>query len=196
MFKLTLFFLIINLIAVSSFSVNVTKISENNSLKTSNSSEPRTIDKHFNLLYGLYKMFKSMKSKSNVDGKKSKSSVEVVPFDGLYRGDYNNRRVEKFVTLADLNKQEGIMGMNMNTAMVKKEKPEKPEFWLFDKYASKVDLLFMTKVLLKIIVFKKIVKFIALICLLFFLPTISDNSSSDDDKKDSRNLDIYGEVYF
>lgn len=138
-------------------------------------------------------MFKSMKSEPNGDGKKSKTKFEVVPYDGLYN---NNRRVEKFVTLAELNKQEGIMNMNMNTDMAMKDdkevKKEESQFWLFDKYANKVDLLFMTKVLLKIIVFKKIVKFIALICLLFFLPTINDNS--EEEKKDSRNFDVYGKI--
>jgi hypothetical protein len=178
-------------ITVSSFSVNVSQFSEN-SLNPSKSSESRTIGKHFNLLSGLFKMFNLMKLKSNGDGKKSKAKVEIIPFDGLYYDAKNNRRVEKFTNSAELNKQEGVMEMNMNTSLkdVKEVKKEEPQFWLFDKYASKVDLLFMTKVLLKIIVFKKIVKFIALICLLFFLPTINDNS--DEDKKDSRNLDVYG----
>lgn len=193
MFKPTLIFLVINAIAVSSFSVNVTRISQN-SLEPSRTSEARTISKHFNLLYDLFKMFNSVKPKSNGDAKKSKTKVEVIPFDGLNHDAYNNRRVEKFTTLAELNKQEGILDMNMNSAIadIKDVKKEEPQFWMFDKFTSKYDLIFMTKVLLKIIVFKKIVKFIALVCLLFFLPTINDNSKEE--KKDSRNLDVYGKV--
>lgn len=55
-------------------------------------------------------------------------------------------------------------------------------FEKFERFKNNVDLLFMTKVILKILVFKKIVKFIALVCLLFFLPTINDNEEA------SRNL--------
>lgn len=183
--KLVLVLFVVKVSMASSFTVNTSKISQNSS------EFPRTLDKHFNFL-NLFKLFNSVKSKS-IDGpKKSKAKTEMIPFDGLY---FNyNRRVEKAPTLAELNKQEGIMNTDMTsmTKVEKNAKPEEPQFWLFDKYANKVDLLFMTKVLLKIIVFKKIVKFIALVCLLFFLPTINDNS--EDEKKDSRNLNVYGEI--
>lgn len=182
-FHLALFLTVAKVIAASSFTVNSTKLSENSLEST------RSFDKHFNL-FDLIKLFSSAKSKS-IDGrKKSKSKGELVPFDGLHLND-DIRRVEKATSLAELNRNEGLMDM---TSMMKPErdvkKEEEPQFWVFDKFASKVDLLFMTKVLLKIIVFKKIVKFIALVCLLFFLPTINDNS--EDEKKDSRNLNVYG----
>lgn len=56
------------------------------------------------------------------------------------------------------------------------EAAELSMFEKFERFKNNVDLLFMTKVILKILVFKKIIKFIALVCLLFFLPTINDNS--------------------
>lgn len=183
MLKIALFLLVIDIIAVSSFAVNTTNIS-GNSLE----SLPRTLDKHFY----FFKILNSTKSKS-VDGrKKSKVKTKLVPFNGLYLND-DIRRLEKAPTLAELNRQEGIMNMDMTSVMKLEQEPKKeePQFWLFDKYANKVDLLFMTKILLKIIVFKKIVKFIALVCLLFFLPTINDNS---EEKKDSRNLNVYGKT--
>ena len=133
--------------------------------------------------------------KSNpIDGrKKSKVKAEVIPHNGLYLDGFN-RRVEKATTLDELNKQEGNMNSEMTSVMTPEVKPKKEDsqFGIFDKYANRVDLLFMTKILLKIIVFKKIVKFIALVSLLFFLPTINDHS--EDDKKDSRNLNVYGKA--
>lgn len=46
------------------------------------------------------------------------------------------------------------------------------EHWLFDKFKFKLDLFTIGKILIKLIIFKKIVKFIALICLLLFLPRL------------------------
>lgn len=63
------------------------------------------------------------------------------------------------------------------------EAAELSMFEKFERFKNNVDLLFMTKVILKILVFKKIIKFIGLVCLLFFLPTINDNSDDT-----SRNL--------
>lgn len=67
------------------------------------------------------------------------------------------------------------------------EAAELSVFEKFERFKNNVDLLFMTKVILKILVFKKIVKFIALVCLLFFLPAINDNSDEA-----SRNLKHHG----
>lgn len=64
---------------------------------------------------------------------------------------------------------------------VKKIPTEMTMFEKFERFKNNIDLMFMTKVILKILVFKKIVKFIALVCLLFFLPTINDNSTNDND---------------
>lgn len=44
--------------------------------------------------------------------------------------------------------------------------------WLLDKFKFKLDLFTIGKILIKLIIFKKIVKFIALICLLLFLPRL------------------------
>lgn len=46
------------------------------------------------------------------------------------------------------------------------------EHWLFDKFKFKLDLFTIGKILIKLIIFKKIIKFIALICLLLFLPKL------------------------
>lgn len=46
------------------------------------------------------------------------------------------------------------------------------EHWLFDKFKFKLDLFTIGKILIKLIIFKKIIKFIALICLLLFLPRL------------------------
>lgn len=50
--------------------------------------------------------------------------------------------------------------------------PRDEVHWLFDKFKFKLDLFTIGKILLKLIIFKKIVKFIALICLLLFLPRL------------------------
>ncbi|CAD7090412.1 unnamed protein product [Hermetia illucens] len=44
--------------------------------------------------------------------------------------------------------------------------------WFWDKFKFKISLFTIGKILLKLIIFKKIVKFIALICLLLFLPKL------------------------
>lgn len=56
-----------------------------------------------------------------------------------------------------------------------------PLMTFFEKYElfkNNADLLFMTKIILKLLVFKKIIKFIALVCLLFFLPTIKEEENT------------------
>ncbi|XP_052890444.1 uncharacterized protein LOC128298712 [Anopheles moucheti] len=65
-----------------------------------------------------------------------------------------------------------------------------PEHWLLSKLKFKFDLFTIGKILLKLVIFKKIVKFIALLCLLFFIPTLkpsggghSDESSEEDRRR-------------
>lgn len=62
-------------------------------------------------------------------------------------------------------------------------------FWLLDKLKFKLDFFTIGKILLKLIIFKKIVKFIALICLLLFLPKLQALSASGDSEKDVDALD-------
>ncbi|XP_055377895.1 uncharacterized protein LOC129609798 [Condylostylus longicornis] len=52
------------------------------------------------------------------------------------------------------------------------------ETWL-DKLKLKIDLFTIGKLLLKLIIFKKIVKFFAMICLLLFLPKLKNLFSED-----------------
>lgn len=67
------------------------------------------------------------------------------------------------------------------------------EKWLLEKIKFKVDFYTIGKILLKLVIFKKIVKFIGLICLLLFLPTLKkklgmddkDHQSSEDSEDDS-----------
>ncbi|XP_049282102.1 uncharacterized protein LOC125763254 [Anopheles funestus] len=69
-----------------------------------------------------------------------------------------------------------------------------PENWLLSKLKFKFDLFTVGKILLKLVIFKKIVKFIALLCLLFFLPTLKPSGgghgdeSSEEDRR--RSYDI------
>ncbi|XP_055586119.1 uncharacterized protein LOC129738839 [Uranotaenia lowii] len=69
-----------------------------------------------------------------------------------------------------------------------------PENWLLSKLKLKFDWFVLAKILLKIVIFKKIVKFIALLCLLFFIPTLkpmiteSGGDSEGDDKRRSYDL--------
>lgn len=73
------------------------------------------------------------------------------------------------------------------------------EHWLLDKFKFKLDLFTIGKLLIKLIIFKKIVKFIALICLLLWLPKFqtkhmkmediaSDEVDDDDDDDDDRQF--------
>lgn len=158
--------------------------------------QERTFGKNIKLAYNLYKLFNPSKTNSE---NLSNAKHDLIPYNGLYLDDYHdNRRVttiDRFPTLAELNREEAMKGNEVESTMKDTmQKDEGPSFGIFDKFAKKTDLLFMAKVLLKIIIFKKIVKFIALICLLFFIPAIKDDSD-DDKKEDSRNLDIYGENF-
>lgn len=65
---------------------------------------------------------------------------------------------------------------------------------IWGKIAKKFDLLLVSKILLKLIIFKKIIKFITILCLLMFIPQLMKatmGTSNDDDEH--RNLDAYGE---
>lgn len=73
------------------------------------------------------------------------------------------------------------------------------EKWLLDKIKFKVDFYTIGKILLKLVIFKKIVKFVALICLLLFVPTLKkklgmgdkdhgSNEDSEDDSEEERLL--------
>lgn len=140
----------------------------------------RFIEKSVNLVTQLFKTFESLKSDANGEKKVANIKHDLIPYDGMsydpMQGGWHD------LELIDDHHKE-------------KKKPE-PQFWVFDNFSKKVDLIFLTKVLLKIIVFKKIIKFIALVCLLFFLPTLKDDSSSahgsSEEKKEERSLDIYG----
>lgn len=60
----------------------------------------------------------------------------------------------------------------------------------FDKIKLKLDLFTLGKIILKLIIFKKIVKFIAVICLLLFIPKLihykKDGGHDDDDERQFR----------
>lgn len=53
--------------------------------------------------------------------------------------------------------------------------------WLLDKFKFKLDLFTIGKILIKLIIFKKIIKFIALICLLLFLPKLQSKAMKVED---------------
>lgn len=63
--------------------------------------------------------------------------------------------------------------------------------WLWDKFHLKFDLLTLGKILLKLLIFKKIVKFIGVICLLMFLPTLIEKKKAQNEEGDG-----YGEEMF
>lgn len=51
-----------------------------------------------------------------------------------------------------------------------------PGHWLLNKLKLKLDIFTVGKILLKLLIFKKIVKFFAIICLLLFLPKLKPES--------------------
>lgn len=53
--------------------------------------------------------------------------------------------------------------------------------WLLDKFKFKLDLFTIGKFLIKVLIFKKIIKFIMLICLLLFLPKFQSKHMKMDD---------------
>jgi hypothetical protein len=69
--------------------------------------------------------------------------------------------------------------------------------WFLTKLMKKFDLILMSKILLKLIIFKKIVKFIGIICLLMFLPILKKKfedhvDSEEDEVRRIKPLDDYG----
>ncbi|XP_037943176.1 uncharacterized protein LOC119676025 [Teleopsis dalmanni] len=63
---------------------------------------------------------------------------------------------------------------------------------IFDKISTKLNLLTIGKIILKLLIFKKIVKFIAVICLLLILPKLKgifhDESTIDEGSMESRGI--------
>lgn len=70
--------------------------------------------------------------------------------------------------------------------------------WIISKLMKKFDLILVSKILLKLIIFKKIVKFIGIICLLLFIPVLKkkfEEHTSDSEEEEERRikgLDAYG----
>lgn len=64
---------------------------------------------------------------------------------------------------------------------------------LLHKLKTKINLFTIGKIILKLLIFKKIVKFIGVICLLLFLPKLKDmfkgDSLSDEDGSDSKQVE-------
>ncbi|KAH8385053.1 hypothetical protein KR093_010810, partial [Drosophila rubida] len=62
-----------------------------------------------------------------------------------------------------------------------------------DKLKSKISLFTLGKIILKLLIFKKIVKFIGIICLLLVLPKLKnlfgDNTSVEDEGMNSKNVE-------
>lgn len=172
--------LVIFVISVSLTSSFIVNVHDNKTTVFPEVSQPRTVDKTFNILHNLYKMFNSSHIK-----KPSRKKQKLVPYDGLYYDTYKDN-------------QPIWEEHNHGTEVIEQKKKKKePQFWLFDNFAKKTDLLVLTKVLLKIIIFKKIVKFIALVCLLFFVPTLHDHTmtestNSASSEEHARNYDVYG----
>jgi hypothetical protein len=70
-----------------------------------------------------------------------------------------------------------------------------------EKLIKKIDLVLMSKALLKLIIFKKIIKFIAVICLLMFIPVLkkkfeesAGGSGNEDEERKSKLLDSYCKI--
>lgn len=61
------------------------------------------------------------------------------------------------------------------------------EHWLLDKLKFKLDLFTIGKLLLKLIIFKKIIKFIAIICLLLWLPKFQTKHMKMEDTVDAED---------
>ncbi|GLV31936.1 hypothetical protein CBL_07695 [Carabus blaptoides fortunei] len=61
---------------------------------------------------------------------------------------------------------------------------------LLDKFHLKLDIFTVLKIILKLVIFKKIVSFIAILCLLLFIPKfkMSKGGDEDDDADDARSI--------
>jgi hypothetical protein len=68
------------------------------------------------------------------------------------------------------------------------------------KIFKKLDLILMSKAILKLIIFKKIIKFIAIICLILFIPAIKKkfgeyaSGQNDGEERHKNVLDAYGKL--
>lgn len=92
-----------------------------------------------------------------------------------------------------------------STASSHEENKKSHESWFLEKIVKKFDLVLMSKLLLKLIIFKKIVKFIGIICLLLFIPAIkkkfeevAENVSGEEDRngRNYKFLDAYANTDF
>lgn len=66
------------------------------------------------------------------------------------------------------------------------------EHWFLEKLKKKINLFTIGKIILKLLIFKKIIKFIGVICLLLFLPKLKhflkDDMSMDETSGESRSV--------
>lgn len=75
--------------------------------------------------------------------------------------------------------------------------------WFLSKILKKFDLVFISKILLKLLIFKKIVKFIGVACLLLFIPILkkkfeehtSEEEEEEDEGRKFNKLDKYGKKF-
>lgn len=174
-------------------------LSDGLSVQKVNSTElvkPRTIEKPLSFLLNLIKVYKALKPKANPETFKKVAQVkpEIVPFDGLSFHEYFNRRVgnnEHFPTLDEIMKQDQIM--NDGSMKDKDEKTkDDPYQAMIKKFLKDKKVLLGIKIALKVIIFKAIVKFIGLISLLFFLPTLNYEEPDKDSSEETRSFP-YGE---
>ena len=63
--------------------------------------------------------------------------------------------------------------------------------WLFNKIKSKINLYTLAKILLKLVLFVKVVKFIALICLLLFIPSLKPKEEDEDTAGSDESRKLY-----
>lgn len=93
-------------------------------------------------------------------------------------------------------------GPPMMTTMM--ETVQKGHEGFLDKIIKKFDLVLMSKMLLKLIIFKKIIKFIAVICLLLFIPVLKKKfeestlsvGNEDEERRAGKVWDAYGNFFF
>ncbi|XP_068157599.1 uncharacterized protein [Drosophila tropicalis] len=61
--------------------------------------------------------------------------------------------------------------------------------WFLEKLKSKINLFTLGKIMLKLLIFKKIVKFIGVICLLLFLPKLKNMFKDDMSMEDMEGME-------
>nr|XP_014094340.1 uncharacterized protein LOC106620378 isoform X1 [Bactrocera oleae] len=66
------------------------------------------------------------------------------------------------------------------------------DHWFLEKLKKKINLFTIGKIILKLLIFKKIIKFIGIICMLLFLPKLKhflkDDMSMDETSEESRYI--------